>query len=486
MPSISYANRQKSAVIWSGIERFSQQGVSLLVSIVIARLLVPADYGVIAMIYIFISISQSLIDCGFSSALIQKTDRTETDYSTVFYFNIVFSLILYFVLFFTAPAIAQFYDTPQLVPITRLYGIVIVIQSLNIIQQTKLIIELRFRTKAKITFCSVLISGGIGIILAWHEFGPYALAWQLITATTLTTIGLWICKPWKPQLTFSRTSFKQLFSFGSKLAIGGILTSSYNNLLSLIMGKVFSQTILGLYTKADAWTKQVSMHINISFANVAYPVLCECQHDAQQLKATFFKYLRINSFLIFPLTTILCAVAKPLTLSLLGEKWILLVPFLQLQSIQRLFVPIIDYNWKLFSVKGRSDLALKSEIFRKIIALCIFFAAVPFGIRTVLWGLVLFSVLDCIILIAWVRRLVDFGFREEWRQLRLLFLATTVAGIAAFVITFLPINSWLQLFAGAGGGIIVYLVACRILNIPELQYLKRGHRNQLHSKKVIQ
>ena len=469
----SSAGKQKRAVVWSIVERFSSQIISLVVSIVIARLLIPQDYGVVAMVTIFIAISEELIYGGFTNALIQKGDRTELDFSTVFYFNIGMGCFLYGLLYALSPLIARFYDEPELVNATRLLGLAVVFRSLSIVQDARLSIDLDFKRRAKITLVSSLSTGCIGIIMAYRGHGCYALIWQQVLSNLFISIALWSTRPWKPMLAFSMQSFKTLFNFGSKLIAARLLDKLYSNIYSLIIGKVYNAASLGLFSKASNFLRLPSRQVTTVVDNVAYPVMCEVQNDYDELKFTFEKFLKLSLFVIAPILAILCVFAKPIVLVLLGKKWLGLVPFLQILSFAFLFEPIQNFNNQILNVIGRSDLTLKSQVIRKIIGILILIATIHFDVIIVAIGLVVYYLLDSIVVISFVKKYVGIeSFGEECAIIFPYLFAVVVAGAIGYLFTLLSMSPFLQLICGGVSFAICYLTMCHILKCKELSYIK--------------
>ena len=277
--SDSLKNKTVKGTVWSTLERFSVQGIQFVVMVIMARILTPEDYGLVGMLAIFIAVSQSLIDSGFSQALIRKQDRSEIDNSTVFYFNIGVGIILYFLLYFTAPLIAKFYDEPQLIPITRVVGLSLVFNSLVVVQRALLTIKLDFKTQAKASFIGVIVSGALGIGMSYSGFGVWAIVWLQISNLFIIAILLWILSSWKPLWAYSWKSFKELFSFGSKMLASGLLDTIFRNLYLIVIGKFFNASDLGYYTRAHQFTDFASSNITGIFQRVTYPILCTIQND---------------------------------------------------------------------------------------------------------------------------------------------------------------------------------------------------------------
>ncbi len=297
----SLKKKTAKGVVWSAVERFSTQGIQFLFGIVLARLLTPNDYGVIAMLTIFLAVSQTFIDSGFSNAIIRKINRTEEDMATMFFFNIGMSLACYAVIFLAAPFIADFYEMPELTLILRVLAIKIILQSFNAVQTTMLVIKLDFKKQAKISLCCAIFSGIVGIVFAYLGYGVWALVIQALLGTLLLSILYWMIVRWRPTCFFSKKSFGYLFSFGSKLLISGLLDTVYNNIYPLVIGKFYTPTQLGSYSKAEHFAQFPSQNIMRILQRVSYPVLSSLQEEPERLKKNFLKFLDYSTLLIFPL-----------------------------------------------------------------------------------------------------------------------------------------------------------------------------------------
>jgi teichuronic acid exporter len=295
--------KQKAAhgVVWSAVERFSAQGVQFVLGLILARLLTPEDYGLIGMLAIFLAVSQTFIDSGFSTALVQKKNRDELDYSTTFYFNIVVALVFYALLFFTAPLIADFYDEPLLQSLTRVVGLTIIINSLGVVQRAKFTINVDFKTQTKASLSSIIISGLVGIYLAYTGFGVWALVVQNLMRRTINVLVLWVISKWHPHKGFSWERFRGLFSFGSKLLLSGLLDTVFQNIYTIVIGKVFSAHTLGFFTRAKQFAAFPSSNITGVIGRVTFPVLSQLQDDDAKLRSAYTKIIKISALIIFPL-----------------------------------------------------------------------------------------------------------------------------------------------------------------------------------------
>ena len=331
--SDSLKSQAVRGVLWSAVERFSVQGIQFVLSIIIARLVAPSEYGLIAMLGIFLAIAQTFIESGFSNALIQKKDRTEIDFSTVFYFNIVVSLVVYLILFLSAPYIALFYKEPLLDIITKWVGLNIIISALSIVQRAKLTIQLNFKTQAKASLIAVIVSGICGITMAYYGYGVWALVCQSLLNNLLNTLLLWVFARWMPAFIFSWQSFKGLFSFGSKLLLSGLLHTIYLNLYTLVIGRKYSATDVGYYNRSYSLAQYPSVNIVGVITRAIYPIQCEMQHDEERLSSSFIQYLRMSCYIIFPLMVGLAVLSKPMVLVLLTDKWVSMSELLSILCI---------------------------------------------------------------------------------------------------------------------------------------------------------
>ena len=404
-------------VIWSSIERFSMQGMQFLLGIIMARLLTPDDYGLIGMIFVFISISQVFIDGGFTNALIQKQNRNETDYSTVFYINLIISILIYLILYITAPIIAQYYNQPLLTDLTRVYSINLILNSLVAVNRTKLMIAVDFKTQTKISFTSALISGIIGVCCALMGYGVWSLVIQALIAAALNITLSFYYVRWIPLWTFSFNSFKNLFSFGSKLLIASLISNIYTNLYVFVIGKKFSTHSLGLYTRADHFAQFASSNLGNILSRVSFPVLSQIQDDNERLIHAYKKYIQMSALIIFPIILGLCGVAKPLILLLLSEKWIDCVILLQILCFSYLWNCVITINLNLLNVKGRSDLVLKLEIIKKTIAFTILFISLYFDLKGICLGLATYSLIAFYLNTYYTKKILNYGFKKQFMEI---------------------------------------------------------------------
>lgn len=458
--------------IWSSIERFSVQAIQFIVMIFMARILTPSDYGIVGMITIFIAVSQSLVDSGFSQALIRKQDRSSRDNSTVFYFNIIIGFTLYIILYFCASPIAMFYKEPVLIPITRIVAISIPLNSFAVVQRALLTIKIDFKTQAKASLIAAIISGGLGLYLAYSGWGVWSLVWVQVSSTFINVVFLWFLANWKPTLQYSWESFHELFSFGSKLLVAGLIDTIYRNLYLIVIGKIFKASDLGYYTRAQNFSNFASSNITGIFQRVTYPVLCSIQDNDELLKLTYRKFLKISAFIIFPLMTGMAGISKPMVLSILTEKWnytaVLLVPI----CLASMWYPIHAINLNLLQVIGRSDLFLKLEIWKKLIGTAILCLTIPFGLYWMCWGTLVNSLIALIINTHYTGKLLNLGFITQMKDLFPILVLSLIMGAAVWLlVTFVPMAPGAGLVAGFVVGIISYIFLSKIFRFKELNAL---------------
>lgn len=461
-----------SGVIWSSIERFSVQGVQFIIMIIMARLLSPKDYGLVGMLTIFIAIAQSLIDSGFSQALIRKQNRTETDNSTVFYFNIGVGISLYLIFYAIAPSVAQFYRTPELIPIMRVISLGIIFNSLAVVQRALLTIQINFKTQAKASLTAVFISGITGIALAYNGFGVWAIITQQLTNLGINTILLWTLTRWHPIGKFSKSSFNELFSFGSKLLISGLINTLYQNIYLIVIGKFFTAHKLGIYTRAQQFSDLPASNLTGVLQRVTYPILCKIGDNKVQLNLAYRKLLRISSFIIFPIMLGLSAVSKPFILLLLKEQWLFTATLLQIICFASMLTPIHAINLNLLQVKGRSDLFLRLEIIKKILGIVILCITIPMGLIAMCYGQIISSGIALIINTHYTGKLIQMGLINQIKDLIPTFILTITMWLIIYF-GILPIieDNLTKLILSIIIGLTYYIGIAWLFKFPELKEL---------------
>lgn len=466
-----FLNAAVKNVFWSAAERFSAQGVQFLLNIIIARIVLPEEFGIMAIVSIFVTIAQVFVDGGFSNALIQKKNRTIDDFNTVFCFNILISLFLYVLLFLSAPLISSFYNKEVLVLVIRLVGLNLIISSFSIVQRAKLTIDLDFKLLTKVSLISAVVSGIIAIMIAYAGGGVWSLVIQSLIANLLLVLLLYIKVNWHIRLMLKWGSFKQLFSFGSKLLLSNLLHTIYLNLYSLIIGRFFSATSVGYYNMASKIAQFPSTNFSSIIARALYPVQCEMQDEDKKLSSNFHLYIRFSAYVIFPFMVVLIVLAEPIVISVLTEKWSAMIPFMQIISLSYIFYPIQLMNGNILNVKGRSDYYLKSEILKKIIALFILFITIFWGVKAMCYGLVVYNIIDLIIIIYFSKKVINTGYIKQFEILVPIFLLNIcLAGILFITYSFL--GGFLGLVIAILLGGIFYLFGTYIFSFKEYMLFK--------------
>ncbi len=432
-------SNNSNGFLWSFIDSFSGQGIQFLVGIVLARFLSPTDFGLIGMLTIFIAISQSFVDSGFASALIRKKNCSTADYSTVFYFNLLVSIFSFGILYLAAPKIAEFFDEPELRDLLRVLGAGLILNAGGLIQRTIFTKQVDFKVQTQVSLIASLVSGFVSIVLAYAGFGVWSLVVLTLTRYGVHTLAIWIKSSWRPKLLFSLKAFKELFGFGSKLLLSGLIDTCFRNLDYIIIGKYFSALDLGLYTKADEFRKLPSENLNSVIGRVSYPILVNMQDNPGALKAGYKKIIKISMFLSFLLMFGLAAVSKDLLLFLIGEAWLPAVPFLRLLCFVGMLYPLHSLNLNMLQVLGRSDLFLKLEIIKKAIAFPIIFLGIWKGVEVMIIGMLISSCIAYFINVYWSGSKINYGWKEQLIDIYPSLLFAIAVAIPTYGISFLQL-----------------------------------------------
>jgi len=462
-----------SGLIWSFIDSIAGQGISFIVGIILARLLSPKEFGLIGMLTIFIAISQSFIDSGFRQALIRKQDCTQTDYSTVFYFNIAVGVAFYILLFAFANSISNFFHEPVLKELIKVLGLALIINSFTMIQSTLLTKRIDFKLQAKISIIASLISGIISIYMAYTGLGVWSLVALTLIKYATNSILLWYWNKWKPALLFSKKSFKELFSFGSNLLVSGLIDTIYRNIYYVIIGKYFTAVELGYYTRAEQFKSLPSANLQSIIGRVSYPVLSTIQADAPRLKETYKKIIRSTMLVTFVLMLGMAAIAKPMILTLIGEKWEPCVIYLQMLCFVGMFYPLHALNLNMLNVQGRSDLFLRLEIIKKVLAVPVIVIAIFWGIKAMILGMIFLSLIAYYLNSYWSGRLIGYSFLEQIKDILPSFILaatmSTIVFIEGLLFSLTPLSLLIiQLITGA----VLTFCLCEGFHLKDYLYIK--------------
>ena len=458
---------------WSIVDSVANQGITFLVGLVLARLLTPQEYGLIGIILIFVAVFNSIVDSGFSNALIRKTDAKDIDYNTVFISNLVMSVVLFGAMFFSAPWIAKFFSQPQLEPLAKVMASIVLINAFAIIQRTLLVKKIDFKTQTKISLIASISSGGIGIAMALCGYGVWSLVGQQISRQLLNTLFLWVFTKWNPRLQFSFESFKELFGFGWKLLASSLIDTLWREIYQVVIGKFYTPATLGQYTRAHQFSSIASSNLTSIIQRVSYPVLSSIKDDTVRLKMAYKRVIKITMLITFSLMLGLAAVAKPFVLVLIGEQWLPCVPYLQIICFQMMLYPLHALNLNMLQVQGRSDLFLRLEIFKKCIAVIPLMLGIFVDIYWMLWGSVIGGLFAYYLNAYYSGPFLNYSIKEQVKDIIPSFVMALAMGIIVFSISLLNISPFVQLPLQILVGATLTIVMCEFLKREEYLEIKK-------------
>ena len=471
-------NKSIKGVAWTFVESASNKIIQFVLGVIMARLLTPEDYGIMAIIFVFITISQIFIDGGFATALIQDKDKTERDYSTIYTFNIILSVICYLVLYISAPYISDFYSN-DITLYLRVQSLSLIIYAFSAIHKVKLTVEVNFKNIAVVTVFSSLVSGLIGIYMAYAGFGVWSLIGQYVSASVITSILYVFILRWKPVCFFDTKSFKRLFPFGAKLLTANLIDRVYMNLYPIFVGKFYTPTQLGYYSRAEQFSALPAGTCADIFSRVTFPVMCSIRDDHELLRV-YRKFIALSSYLIFPIMFAVLVLAKPIVLILLTDKWENIIILLQILCCGFLLDHISTINRNLLYVKGRADLALKLEIVKKTIATTILLVSIPFGLIGLCLGKALYGLLAMLLNSVYTKRLINVSIIDQVHDFAPGLLLSLVSVIAASFPVYLLDNLWFQLIIGGLTFVAIYLTLSAIFRVSAFNQLIDIVKEKIH------
>ena len=478
----SLRSKTLHALSWSFLESVGLQGVRFVIGIVLARLLFPEQYGLIGMLTIFMAVAQSFLESGFGAALIQKREATPTDICSIFYFNIVVGVAAAGLLCLVAPWIAAFYNQPILTPLTRALSLSIVINSFGLIQTTILTKQVDFKTQTKVSLIAGALSGIIGVTMAVTGFGLWSLVVQQISSAFFRTVFLWLLNAWRPALIFSLKSLREMFSFGSRMLASGLLDQIFSNIYLLVIGKFFSATDLGFFTRAKTFGDLPSQTLSGMVGRVTFPVFSTIQDDPGRLKRGMKKALTTLVLVNFPMMIGLAVIARPLVLVLLTEKWAESIPYLQLLCVLGLLFPLHVINLNLLQALGRSELYLRLEIIKKILIVINIAVTVRWGIFAMIYGMIGMSIISYYLNSYYTGVLIGYPIREQLRDLSSYLIMTVLMGIAVYAAGLLPFpNHWSMILLQMPLGIVIYVCLCRLFRLTAFMEIWQAGWNKYYS-----
>lgn len=437
---MSLKKKTLSGVAWTLGQQVGVLGVNFIVQIILARLLIPADFGLIAMVQIFMTVGNALMDGGMTSSLIRTKNADNRDYSTVFYMNLIMSIFIYIIVFFSAPLIASFFDQPILTPLVRVFTISFVIQALVAVQTTKLTKEMNFKLQMLMQIPSTIIGGIVGVILAYKGFGVWSIVWMQLVMSFLFMIQHWFWSDWKPTLLFDKSKLKEHFKFGYKLTLSTLLTSIYSESYTIIIGKFFPASQLGFYKQAKTLSMFPVSNLTKALQKVTYPVFSNLQEENERLKVIFKKITSVVFLVVTPVMLFLAIEAKPIISLLLTDKWLPAVPFFQILCISSLFYPLSMYNLNIILAKGRSDLHFKLELLKKGLSVIVLFSSIPFGITGIVIASGLGMLIGAIVNTIYSGRLINYSLISQLKDLSPILFTAIFTGLIIKIIMDLFVN----------------------------------------------
>lgn len=483
MTNNSLKSKVISGVFWKALERGGVQGLQFIIQLVLARLLLPEDYGIVVLTAIFIVIAKIFVQSGFVAALIQRSKIDEIDYSSVFYLNLCIAVIMYGILCNSASYIANFYSEPLLEDILKIQGLSLFIGAFNAVQTAVVQRAMNFKKLFYANFAAIVAQGILGIFMAYFGFGVWSLVYSTLLHELTLTIVLWIIVKWRPKLLFSFQRVKKLFNFGANLLISNLIDGIYTNMYSLVIGKLYNKDILGYYNRGESIPKLIVSNLDGTIHGVLFPALSSLQEEKYRLKKLVRRSIQISCFLTFPLMIGLAVIAEPLTIILLGDKWLPSVPFMQISCITFSLWPIHTANLQAINAIGRSDIFLRLEIIKKGLGVTTLIICIPFGIYAILVGNLIYSIF-CTIINSWPnKKLLNYSFIEQWKDITPSLILSIFMGAIIYTVTFLNIGVWITVGLQMFCGIVIYIFGAWLFKFSSFIYIMNNIKGLYNKKK---
>lgn len=464
---MSLRKQASAGIFWTFAQQFGQQIVLFVVSTILARLLLPEEFGYIGMIAIFVSVGNALLKGGLTQSLIRSKDLEEDDYATVFYYNLAASILIYILIYFIAPFVSGFYGYPILTPIIRWYCLSFILFAFSVVQEAKLTKEMNFKIQTIISIPSVIIGGIVGIVMAYNGYGVWSIVWNQLVTALVRSIQLWIYSKWSPGLFFNFDKFKEHLRFGYKITLSSLLENIFSNLYIIIIGKYFSAGQVGFYTRADSMKNLPVNNITLALTKVTYPLFAEIQHDNDRLKRVYKQLMKMSIFVVAPIMVFLIILAEPVFRFLFTEKWLPAVPYFQILCISGILFPIQGYNANILLVKGKSDTFLKLTVINKILLVIGIIIGLQFGIIGLLYAQVFLSIITFFIYGYHTDKVIGYSAMQQLIDILPLIFLSILPGILVFLTNsyFDELSDLIRIISGAGVGIVVYIGISYIFKI---------------------
>jgi len=472
---MSLRKQATSGIVWTFAEQFGNQIVVFVVSTILARLLLPEQFGLIGMIAVFYAVGSALFNAGLTQSLVRSKKLDQEDYSTVFYYNLFSSIIIYFIMFFTAPLVAKFYGYPILINIIRLYCLSFIIIAFSAVQQAKMTKEMNFKTQTIISLPSVISGGIVGIFLAYSGYGVWSIVWNQLITASFRSVQLWIYSKWTPSLVFSVPKFKEHFKFGYKITLASILEKIFNNLYIIIIGKYFSATQVGFYTRADSMKNLPVSNITMALGRVTYPLFAEIQYDNIRLKRVYKQLMKMVVFVVAPLMIYLAILAEPIFRFLFTEKWLPAVPYFQILCVSGILYPIQAYNSNVLNVKGRSDIFLRLTIINKALLVIGIIIGMQFGIFGLLYAQVILSIISFFFYAHFTNKFIGYSAFQQAKDIIPILVLALLPGLAVYFLdnNLVQYHDFIRIICGLTLGAFLYILLSYILKLDSFFELKR-------------
>lgn len=473
---MSLKAKATSGLFWTLLQQFGYQGINFVVQLLLARILLPEAFGVIALLQIFISVGNNLIDSGMASSLIRNKDVDESDYSTVFYLNIVVATVLYGIMFASSSYIAKFYNMPILTDVIRIYCISFVINAFSIIQVTILTKNMKFKTQMFVQLPSLLISGIVSVYLAFSGWGVWSIVVYNLLINLLMSIQYWLKSKWRPKLVFDMKKLKYHFNFGYKLTLASLLNSVFDNIYGIVIGKAFSPQILGYYNRAEMFQLFPSKNISSALEKVTYPMFAQIQDDTEKLKKYYRQIFNLVVFFLTPTMLLLSVVAEPLFRFVLTEKWLPMVPYFQILTFVGVLHPFQRYNVNILRVKGRSDLVLKLNIIRKVVLIITIVIGIRYGIYGVLISQCVYSVVCVFLNTMYSSAMINYSLKEQVKDVVGVYVLAMLIGYVIYQldnIAMVALPDILRVVFGLTVGYIGYFALAYLFNFDAINIISK-------------
>ncbi len=472
MSEQSLKDKTIRGVGWSAADTFLAQGVTFIVGIVLARLLSPEEYGLIGIVTIFTNVMLGVVDSGFSNSLIRKQEVTEEDYSTLFFFNLAASIVLFGIMFIGAPWIASFFDRPELVPLVRVMGVLLILQALSIVQNTILSRKIDFKTKTKASVISAVVSGVIGIAMAYAGFGVWSLVAQQLSRQFIYSGILWILNKWWPQFIISLKSIQYMWGFGWKLLVSGLLDNIWKELYQVVVGKFYNPYTLGQYTRSKQYASIFSTNLTVIVQRVSYPVLSQVQDDKERMVNAYRRVIKVTMFVTAITMISLAAVAGPLIYCLIGPQWDMAASFLPLICVSMSLYPLHALNLNMLQIQGRTDIFLYLEIIKKIIAVMPICLGIFVGIYWMLVGTIITGIISFFLNSYYTGKKLGYSSWAQLKDIAPSYAIAFIIAVSVYFFKYLPLSNWIILPIQICVGIAVFFFVCEKSKLEEYEEVK--------------